>query len=192
MVRGFRTAMYQYLFVHTKIVEGPTSLAEGRKTRGYYFSSLPSFQLSTLTNCLGLTMERILFTDSPSERPSKSMKANEHLWHVPITISIELCYYRLCVWWWYVVWYACGSLPDGQFNFLWHTASWNDHRFCNGHKEDSKRTTAMKWQTRILDLVEIQQNLSMGWMIGWNILNIHWWGGELKSLWKCLGRSFLP
>lgn len=58
----------------------------------------PSFQLSTLTNCLGLTMERILFTDSPSERPSKSMKANEHLWHVPITIPIELCYYRPCVW----------------------------------------------------------------------------------------------
>ena len=32
-----------------------------------------------LTSCLGLTMERILFTESPSDRPSKSMNDSEHL-----------------------------------------------------------------------------------------------------------------
>lgn len=31
------------------------------------------------TSCLGFTMERILLMDSPSDRPSKSMKEREHL-----------------------------------------------------------------------------------------------------------------
>ena len=34
---------------------------------------------SELTNCLGLTIERILLMESPSDRPSKSINDNEQL-----------------------------------------------------------------------------------------------------------------
>ena len=84
MIRGFFHAVHQNLT--NKQINCPV-----RNSIASISTAIPMWikKKKELTRFLGLTRERILLIDSPSDRPSKSMYNNEHLKAKQIVILFE-------------------------------------------------------------------------------------------------------